>query len=96
MPLGRSIKLNLTSEDVVHGFFLPSYRIKVDARCQGCRPMPGLRRISRVGCVSRTASLFPVRWGYDEDASIDHSGARTITLTGVNLIIINLETTPIP
>ena len=31
VPMGRSIKLNLTSEDVVHGFSLPSYRIKVDA-----------------------------------------------------------------
>jgi len=31
VPLGKSIKLNLTSEDVLHGFSLPAYRIKVDA-----------------------------------------------------------------
>jgi cytochrome c oxidase subunit 2 len=31
VPLGKPIKLNLTSEDVLHGFSLPAYRIKVDA-----------------------------------------------------------------
>ena len=31
VPLGKSVKLNLTSEDVLHGFSLPAYRIKVDA-----------------------------------------------------------------
>ncbi|XCN74853.1 MAG: cytochrome c oxidase subunit II [Candidatus Electrothrix aestuarii] len=31
VPFGKSVKLNLTSEDVLHGFSLPAYRIKVDA-----------------------------------------------------------------
>ncbi|MCP3888085.1 MAG: cytochrome c oxidase subunit II [Desulfobulbaceae bacterium] len=31
VPLGKAIKLNITSVDVVHSFFLPAYRIKVDA-----------------------------------------------------------------
>ncbi|MBF0313988.1 MAG: cytochrome c oxidase subunit II [Oligoflexia bacterium] len=31
VPVGRAIKLNITSEDVLHGFFLPAYRIKMDA-----------------------------------------------------------------
>ncbi len=31
VPLGKPIKLNITSDDVLHGFFLPAYRIKVDA-----------------------------------------------------------------
>lgn len=31
VPVGKPIKLNITSNDVVHSFFLPAFRIKVDA-----------------------------------------------------------------
>jgi cytochrome c oxidase subunit 2 len=31
VPVGRPIKLFITSEDVIHSFFLPSFRIKMDA-----------------------------------------------------------------
>lgn len=31
VPLGQAVKLNITSWDVLHSFFIPSYRIKVDA-----------------------------------------------------------------
>ena len=31
VPLGKAIKLNIESWDVIHSFFIPSYRIKVDA-----------------------------------------------------------------
>ncbi len=31
VPKGRAIKLNITSVDVVHSFFLPAFRVKVDA-----------------------------------------------------------------
>ena len=31
VPLGKAIKLNIESWDVVHSFYIPSYRIKVDA-----------------------------------------------------------------
>jgi cytochrome c oxidase subunit 2 len=31
VPLGRAIKLNISSIDVIHSFFLPAFRIKVDA-----------------------------------------------------------------
>ncbi len=31
VPKGKAIKLNITSEDVLHSFSLPAYRIKVDA-----------------------------------------------------------------
>jgi cytochrome c oxidase subunit 2 len=31
VPLGVPIKLNLTSEDVIHSFFVPAFRIKKDA-----------------------------------------------------------------
>ncbi|MDR3629042.1 MAG: cytochrome c oxidase subunit II [Desulfocapsaceae bacterium] len=31
VPVGKPIRLNITSVDVVHGFYLPAFRIKVDA-----------------------------------------------------------------
>jgi cytochrome c oxidase subunit II len=31
VPLGQAIKLNISSLDVVHSFFLPAFRVKVDA-----------------------------------------------------------------
>ena len=31
VPLGKPIKINLTSWDVIHSFFVPAYRIKMDA-----------------------------------------------------------------
>ena len=31
VPEGVPIKLTLTSEDVLHSFFLPSFRVKIDA-----------------------------------------------------------------
>jgi len=31
VPLGKAVKLNITSWDVLHSFYIPSYRVKVDA-----------------------------------------------------------------
>jgi cytochrome c oxidase subunit II len=31
IPIGRAVKLTLTSEDVIHSFFVPAFRIKQDA-----------------------------------------------------------------
>jgi heme/copper-type cytochrome/quinol oxidase subunit 2 len=31
VPRGKPIKLNVTSEDVLHSLFIPAFRIKVDA-----------------------------------------------------------------
>ncbi|MEE4166507.1 MAG: cytochrome c oxidase subunit II [Desulfocapsaceae bacterium] len=31
VPLGKPVKLNITSWDVLHSFYIPAYRIKVDA-----------------------------------------------------------------
>lgn len=30
VPLGRAVKLNMTSQDVIHSFFIPAFRIKQD------------------------------------------------------------------
>jgi cytochrome c oxidase subunit 2 len=35
-PLGKNVRVELTSEDVIHGFFVPAFRIKQDA-------VPGMR-----------------------------------------------------
>jgi cytochrome c oxidase subunit 2 len=31
VPVGKPIKLNITSIDVLHGFYLPAFRVKMDA-----------------------------------------------------------------
>lgn len=31
VPVGKPVKLNLTSSDVIHSLFIPAYRIKIDA-----------------------------------------------------------------
>ena len=31
VPQGRAVKINLTSLDVIHGFYVPAFRIKMDA-----------------------------------------------------------------
>ncbi len=31
VPVGRPVKLNITSEDVIHSLFIPAFRVKVDA-----------------------------------------------------------------
>jgi len=31
VPVGRDVKLTLTSEDVIHSFFVPAFRVKADA-----------------------------------------------------------------
>jgi len=31
VPLGRPVKLTITSEDVIHDFFIPAFRVKKDA-----------------------------------------------------------------
>ena len=30
VPLGRPVKLTMTSEDVIHDFFVPAFRVKKD------------------------------------------------------------------
>ncbi len=31
VPLGRPVKITMTSEDVIHGFYVPDFRVKQDA-----------------------------------------------------------------
>ena len=34
IPLGRAVKLTMTSEDVIHSFFVPAFRTKQDVRAR--------------------------------------------------------------
>ena len=30
MPIGQAVKLTMTSEDVIHSFYVPAFRMKLD------------------------------------------------------------------
>ncbi len=65
VPLGRPIKLTMTSEDVIHSFYIPAFRVKQDV-------LPGRRtsmwfRPTRVGAIICSAPSIAGRttrpWG---------------------------------
>ncbi|HSI33893.1 MAG TPA: cytochrome c oxidase subunit II transmembrane domain-containing protein [Tepidisphaeraceae bacterium] len=47
LPLGRPVEIELTSKDVLHSFFLPNFRVKLDA-------VPGLRGVIRFVAIGQT------------------------------------------
>jgi cytochrome c oxidase subunit II len=51
VPQGRPVRLLLTSRDVIHGFFIPAFRLKQDA-------LPG--RYTQTWFVATTTGTFPV------------------------------------
>lgn len=56
VPAGRDVKLAITSDDVIHGFYLPGYRIQVDA-------VPGMRtfawfKASRLGVFDILCTVY--------------------------------------
>ncbi|MGA2547450.1 MAG: cytochrome c oxidase subunit II [Rectinemataceae bacterium] len=63
VPAGRDVKLTITSDDVIHGFYLPGYRIQVDA-------VPGMKtyawfKASRIGVFDILCTVY---------CGINHSG----------------------
>ena len=65
VPLGRPVKLTMTSEDVIHDFFIPAFRIKKDV-CPAGTPLCGSRppRPADSTCSARnTAALSTPAWG---------------------------------
>jgi cytochrome c oxidase subunit II len=51
VPEGRPVRLLLTSRDVIHGFFVPAFRLKQDA-------LPG--RYTQTWFVARSTGTYPV------------------------------------
>jgi len=56
VPAGRDVKLNIVSEDVIHGFYLPGYRIQVDA-------VPGMKtyawfKAARIGVFDILCTVY--------------------------------------
>ena len=72
VPLGRAIRLTMTSEDVIHSLYLPALRIKQDV-------LPG--RYTQEWFAATRAGVFPMRCA--EYCGTDHSvmGGRVIVQT---------------
>jgi cytochrome c oxidase subunit 2 len=56
VPSGRDVRLTISSDDVIHGFYLPGYRIQVDA-------VPGMKtyawfKASRIGVFDILCTVY--------------------------------------
>jgi cytochrome c oxidase subunit 2 len=65
VPVGKPIRVNLTSQDVIHSFFVPQFRIKQDA-VPG-REIPAWFEVTRPG---------KYEWPCAELCGFGHSGMR--------------------
>src|SRR5579871_4247875 len=63
VPLGRAVKLVMTSQDVIHSFFVPAFRLKQDV-------LPG--RYTTMWFTATTAGDYPLFCA--EYCGADHSG----------------------
>jgi heme/copper-type cytochrome/quinol oxidase subunit 2 len=50
VPVNRPVKLTMTSEDVIHSFFVPAFRIK-PMLCRDDTPRCGLRPLNREAII---------------------------------------------
>jgi len=75
VPEGKPIKLNVTSEDVIHSFYIPAFRIKVDA----------------VRGMETYAWFFADEAGEYDLLCAEYCGARHAGMTGVLRIVPEAE-----
>jgi cytochrome c oxidase subunit 2 len=77
LPKGRPIEVQLSSKDVIHDFFLPNFRVKLDA-------VPGMRgRIFFESTMSTTEREKATRKTYKIDemiAAVKNPGTKELTL----------------
>lgn len=71
LPLGRPVRLEVTSTDMVHGFFVPAFRIKVDA-------VPGRSNYTWV-----TPTLLGV---YDVECTVICGASHSYMLSKVHVV----------
>ncbi|MCO5060775.1 MAG: hypothetical protein M9963_02045 [Kiritimatiellae bacterium] len=72
VPVGRPIQLTMTSEDVIHSFFIPAFRIKQDVlpvatRAFGLKP-PRSENITFLRGILRHRAFHDGRVGHGDDA----------------------------
>jgi heme/copper-type cytochrome/quinol oxidase subunit 2 len=84
IPVNRTIEVQLSSKDVIHDFFLPNFRVKLDA-------VPGMRgrlffTATMTSAQRRNASMQTVK--------LDELGALLNTAAGKNLVLVINETSP--
>ena len=56
VPVGRAVKLIMTSEDVIHDFFVPAFRVKADVHARPLHATSGSRRPSRAAITCSAPS----------------------------------------
>ena len=58
VPVGRPVKLLLTSEDVIHSFFVPEFRVHMDVLPRSVHVASGSRRRARarITCSARNTA----------------------------------------
>ena len=47
LPVGQKVRVRITSKDVLHNFYMPHFRVKMDA-------VPGLQRVDMNRCKDRS------------------------------------------
>ena len=70
-PLGKAVKLNITSEDVIHSLFIPAFRIKMDA-------VPGMKTY---------AWFYPDKVGEFTILCAEYCGVSHADMTGILRIV---------
>ena len=86
VPVGRDVKLILTSQDVIHSFYVPAFRIKQDVlpgvrdRTQNSAPLDGMRGNEAVAYAGRGLRMEALLGGVRLPHSLPHDRRRQCLL----------------